>query len=229
MRRHLRSSLSFLVLVIAPWSCVNPAEECTSHCLDHRVEPSAIQDERIPFGAYDTPCSNYHGGGMDAPIPVSAYIGRHCIFPQGYFDNVMAAIDAKNAAGLMFLTEEEIGDYGHCVEGLVDSLIVSCKDHLTCNEAYCDILVGPRDPPGLQACTLTSALALCDTYVRTVAEAALDLDTGPDVPGYAGTDKYLIIDPEEDECDYVPFGTDGEDPTAEGEDGTGTTAGEGTT
>ncbi|MEM9452963.1 MAG: hypothetical protein AAGF11_02205 [Myxococcota bacterium] len=212
-------------LFLVSWSCVRPAQQCVVHCLDYRVEPVEIADEISPYGFFDTTCANYYGGGMDAPLPVSAYIGRRCVFPQSRFDRIMAAIDAKNAMDLDSLAQEDADAYNNFVDELLDDLIIACKDHLTCNESYCDLVEDPAQP-GPQVCTVSSALYLCDTYVKTVAETSLHLEHGSSTPGYAGTGTVLIIDPDENACQYIPFETGGMQGTSEVGSGVDTTEGE---
>lgn len=193
-------------LVSVVGGCTYYVGHCYVHCWEYRVEHDDIQDADED-NYYDSQCDNFHGGTMNAPIPAQGVPGRECLGFQGQsvHETIKAVIAAKLADDLESLSQAQIDTYnlfvfGGGVYSLVPEVTETCVNLLTCNKKYCDIDEGAT---GTQACTLASAQGLCETYVESVAEAALDLDTGPDVPTYGVPDwKYynLIEDPE---CDYV--------------------------
>lgn len=206
-----------LIGLLATAGCTYYVGHCYVHCWEYRVEHEDIQDED-DNDYYDSTCINKHNfGTMDAPISPNGVPGRECLGFQGQSDHetIKAVIAAKLANDLESLSQSQIDTYeafvfggGASLYSLVDEVTDTCVNLLTCNKKFCDI-----DPEvsGDQACTIASAQGLCATYVESLAGAALDLETGSDVPTYGVPDwKYynLVSDPE---CDYEPeaIGTGG--------------------
>jgi hypothetical protein len=181
---------------------IQVGEFCSTHCWQYRVEHGDIPDNETPNGYFDSTCVNIYGlGTMDAPIPALGVPGRGCIsYPtQPDHETIKAVIAAKEGNDLGSLSQAQIDTYEDFIESVVDEIRKTCVDRLTCNETFCDI---DSDTTGDQACTKASAESLCDTYVKSVAEAALDLQTGPDVPTYS-TPGQEVVRNADLPCDYV--------------------------
>ncbi len=195
---------------IAAAACTSNME-CMYHCLAYQVPASDLEEDPQVPGYHELECINHWGGTMKAPLPDeivpggSSYASRICLVPQSYFNSVWAAVSAKHDGDITGLSQGQIDDYTMYVESLQEELVNECIKHLTCDETFCDVDV---DTAGSQACDHASATALCEATVGAVAEAALDLETGPDTPEYAGTGVF-DYDASTDLCNFVPFGTDG--------------------
>jgi hypothetical protein len=209
-------------LLLLPLACYDPTpyDQCYHHCWESEIDTGDIQDNVSPMGAYDSTCTQYGGGTMWPPLPTELTMpGRECFYPfaQDDHDLLKLAIAAKLDDDLGSLSQAETEDAEELLGRIAGEIAETCASWLTCGfrPGTCDLDGNPMN--GDQSCTIASAESVCATYVLGIADSALDLQTGPQVPVYSGTGQHTI---ESDNCDFVPeFATTGGEPP--GADDTG--------
>ncbi|MBK8240013.1 MAG: hypothetical protein IPK74_31195 [Deltaproteobacteria bacterium] len=179
--------------------------DCYVHCWEASVESSGIQDAIDPMGFYDQACTNFGGGALWAPLPTDESLpGRACFDnDQSQHDLMKLAIELKLDGRLDELTPSESSEAETLMQRVADSVRQTCVSLLTCSYApgTCDIR---PDLAGDQSCTV-SLNSICSSYVLPLAEASLNLETGPDVPTYSGSST-ILIDYQHEDCEFIPDG-----------------------
>jgi hypothetical protein len=188
-------------------ACFNPQTgTCKVHCWEDRPEPVDANSN----GRFDGQCTNFYPNpsAFFPPIKtVGFYLGKACTDTQGEHDAIKGAIARIKAEEA--LPMGQLDAYESIVNQIVDDAWEACRTHLIGNDDgdgdFDDI-----DPntTGNQACTPITAEALCDTYIKGPALAALlELeDCGIRQPQYSSPESNnnnCVFEPEFDATESV--------------------------
>jgi len=199
------SGVLVLSLVIGTTACSDPFP-CNRYCWSHQQAVADDTDESMtgaPDGRFDAPCTRFFDTNQWRPPlpPFGWYPAEQCLDATTHqiIEQTVAsirdpAIDASEACDV---TDLQV--YADLAQALAQQARDACVAHLSCNGAPAGCDVDPTTPDN-DACTVSSAQALCDQAVLAPALAALtDLTNGPAAaqPQRDGTVVEYVDDPQQ--------------------------------
>ncbi len=182
-------------------------DECMKHCWEY----SYVVADPNGDGDLEDSCTNRNAAeAMVVPIPGNgAFRGRACIEFQADHNRVKQVIAAAQSGSVAGLSAAQVAAWDELTQKIAADALDACISYATGGSDHDDINLGL---PGDQACTGSTAEAVCTTAAYDAVLAAFSLsDQGADIaiPSYAGVESGLVAQPE---CQFIPE-TTGEEPT----------------
>ncbi len=212
----MRPRMLALSFALGALACSSPFP-CTRYCWSHQQLVPDLTDEDmtgVPDGRFDVTCTRFFDLDQWYPPlpPFGWYAAEQCVDADVHqiLASTIASIQDPTIDASQACDVTDLQVYADFAQTLALQARDACVAHLSCNGAPAGCDIDPTTPEN-DACTVSTAEALCNQVVLAPALAALtDLTNGPTAaqPQRDGTVIHYVQDPED--CQPILQGdTDG--------------------